>query len=101
MAKETKVKPLGDRIVVRRLEAEERTSGGIVLPDTAKEKPKQGEVVAVGDGALTEDGKRLPMRLKKGDRIVFTTYGGTEIKLDGEDLLIMREEDALGILKQE
>ena len=101
MAKETKVKPLGDRIVVRRLEAEERTSGGIVLPDTAKEKPKQGEVIAVGDGALTEDGKRLPMRLKKGDRIVFTTYGGTEIKLDGEDLLIMREEDALGILKQE
>ncbi|MBM4034792.1 MAG: co-chaperone GroES [Planctomycetes bacterium] len=100
MAKETRVKPLGDRVVVRRLEAEERTAGGIVLPDMAKEKPKQGEVVAVGDGALTEDGKRLPMRLKKGDRIVFTTYAGTEIKLLDEELLIMREEDVLAVIKQ-
>ncbi len=101
MAKEMKVKPLGDRIVVRRLEAEEKTAGGIVLPDTAKEKPKQGQVVAVGDGALTEDGKRLPMRLKAGDRIVFTTYAGTEIKLGDEELLIMREEDALGLIKKD
>ncbi len=100
MAKEMKVKPLGDRIVVRRLEAEEKTAGGIVLPDTAKEKPKQGQVVAVGDGALTEDGKRLPMRLKAGDRIVFTTYAGTDVKILDEELLIMREGDVLGIIKQ-
>ncbi|HUT31924.1 MAG TPA: co-chaperone GroES [Planctomycetota bacterium] len=101
MAKEPKIKPLGDHIVVRRLEAEERTAGGIVLPDTAKEKPKQGEIVAVGDGALTEDGKRLPMRVKKGDRIVFTTYAGTEIKLGDEELLILREDDVLGIIRQD
>ena len=101
MAKEPKIKPLGDRIVVKRLEAEEKTPGGIVLPDTAKEKPKQGEVVAVGDGALTEDGKRLPMRVKKGDRIVFTTYAGTDVKVLDEELLILREDDVLGILKQD
>lgn len=101
MAKELKVKPLGDRIVVRRLEAEERTAGGIVLPDTAKEKPKQAEVVAVGDGALTEDGKRLPMRVKKGDRIVLTTYAGTEVKLGDEEFLIMREDDVLAIIKKD
>ncbi|MBM4041831.1 MAG: co-chaperone GroES [Planctomycetes bacterium] len=101
MAKEPKIKPLGDRIVVRRLEAEEKTAGGIVLPDTAKEKPKQGEVVAVGDGAIKEDGERVPMRLKKGDRIVFTTYAGTEVKLLDEELLIMREDDVLGIIKQD
>lgn len=101
MAKGLKVKPLGDHIVVRRLEAEDRTRGGIVLPDSAKEKPKQAEVVAVGDGAMTEDGTRLPMRVKKGDRIVFTTYAGHEVKLEGEELLIMREEDVLGIIKEE
>ena len=101
MGKELKVKPLGDRIVVRRLEAEEKTAGGIVLPDTAKEKPKQAEVVAVGDGALTEEGKRVPMRVKKGDRIVFTTYAGTEVKLGDEELLIMREDDVLAIIKKD
>ncbi len=101
MAKELKVKPLGDHIVVRRLEAEERTAGGIVLPDAAKEKPKQAEVVAVGDGALTEEGKRVPMRVKKGDRIVFTTYAGTEVKLGDEELLIMREDDVLAIIKKD
>ncbi|HPD14921.1 MAG TPA: co-chaperone GroES [Planctomycetota bacterium] len=100
MAKKLNIKPLGDRIVVRRLEAEDRTAGGIVLPDTAKEKPRQGEVVAVGDGALTEEGKHLPMHVKVGDRIVFTSYAGTEIKHADEDLLIMREEDVLGIIQK-
>jgi chaperonin GroES len=98
MAKALKLKPLSDRIVVKRLEAEEKTAGGIVLPDTAKEKPKKGEVIAVGEGRLTDEGKRIPMRVKKGDRIVFTSYAGTEVRLGDEDYLIMREDDVLGIL---
>jgi len=99
MAKAPKIKPLSDRIVVKRLEAEDVTAGGIVLPDAAKEKPKQGEVVAVGDGVLTDDGERAVMTLKKGDRIVFTSYAGTEVTLDNEEYLIMREEDVLGIIE--
>jgi chaperonin GroES len=100
MAKAPKVKPLGNRILVQRLEAEETTAGGIVLPDAAKEKPKQGEVVAVGDGALDEKGERIPLQLKKGDRIVFSSYAGTEVTLEGEEYLIMKEDDVLGILKK-
>ena len=89
------VRPLDDRIVVEPLEAETKTAGGIVLPDTAKEKPQKGKVVAVGEGKLLEDGKRAPMSVKKGDLVLYTRYGGTEIKVDGKDLLIMRESDVL------
>ena len=93
------VTPLHDRVLVRRLEAkEERKEGGIVIPDTAKEKPQEGEVIAAGNGRLLENGTRLAMDVKKGDRILFGKYSGTEIKLDGEELLIMREDDILGIL---
>jgi len=100
MAKAPKIKPLGDRIVVKRTEAEERTAGGIVLPDAAKEKPKQGEVIAVGEGRLDDKGERVPMKLKKGDRIVFSAYAGTEVTLGDEEYLVMREEDVLGILEE-
>ena len=100
MAKAPKIKPLGDRIVVRRLEAEEKTAGGIVLPEAAKEKPKQGEVVAVGPGRLNDDGEPIAMHVKKGDRIVFASYAGTEVTLGDEEYLIMREEDVLGIVKK-
>ena len=99
MAKAPKIKPLGDRVVVKRLEAEEVTAGGIVLPDAAKEKPKEGEVIAVGEGRLADDGERVAMRLKKGDRIVFSSYAGTEVTLGGQEYLIMKEEDVLGVLK--
>ena len=98
MAKAPKIKPLGDRIVVKRLEAEETTAGGIVLPDAAKEKPKQGEVMAVGPGRLNDDGETVPLQVKKGDRIVFSSYAGTEVTLGDDELLIMKEEDVLGIL---
>ena len=94
-----KFRPLHDRVVVRRIEGEEKTKGGIIIPDTAKEKPQEGEVIAVGPGARDESGKLVPLDLKAGDRILFGKYSGTEIKLDGEDLLIMREEEVLGILK--
>ncbi|MFP4057597.1 MAG: co-chaperone GroES [Candidatus Brocadiia bacterium] len=100
MAKSPKIKPLADRIVVKRLEAEEKTAGGIVLPDTAKEKPKQGEVVAVGEGTLNEEGERVPPRVKKGDRIVFGSYAGTEVTLDDEDYLILREDDVLALVEE-
>ena len=93
-----KVTPLHDRVVVRRLEEKEEKTGGIVIPDTAKEKPQEGEVIAAGNGRVLENGTRLAMDVKKGDRILFGKYAGTEIKLDGEELLIMREEDILGIL---
>ncbi len=93
-----KVTPLHDRVVVRRLEEKEEKKGGIVIPDTAKEKPQEGEVIAAGNGRVLENGTRLAMDVKKGDRILFGKYAGTEIKLDGEELLIMREEDILGIL---
>ena len=95
----TNVTPLGDKILVRRLEAEEKTAGGIVLPDTAKEKPKEGKVIAVGSGKLLEDGKRNAFQVKKGDRILFTSYAGTEVKIDGEDYLLMPEEDVLAVVK--
>ncbi len=90
-----KISPLDDRIVVKPLEAEEKTAGGIVLPDTAKEKPQKGKVIAVGAGKLLEDGKRAPLSVKKGDIILYAKYGGTEIKVEGNDLLIMRESDVL------
>ena len=91
-------RPLGDRVVVRRVEEEAKTKGGIIIPDTAREKPQEGEVIAVGPGARDEDGKRIPMDLQAGDRILFGKWSGTEVKLDGEDLLIMKEADILGIL---
>jgi len=100
MAKSPKIKPLGNRIVVKRIEAEEKTAGGIVLPDTAKEKPKQGEVIAVGEGTRTDDGKTIPTQVKKGDRVVFSSYAGTEVTLGDEEFLIMKEDDVLGILEE-
>lgn len=92
-----KVRPLGDRVLVRRIEAEEKTAGGIVLPDTAKEKPKEGEIVAVGEGKLLDDGSRSKPQVKVGERVLFTSYAGTEVKIDDEDYLIMREEDILAV----
>jgi chaperonin GroES len=92
------VKPLHDRILVKRLGEEEKTKGGIIIPDSAKEKPAQGEVVAAGSGRRTDDGKVIALEVKKGDKILFGKYSGTEIKVDGEDYLIMREEDVLGII---
>lgn len=93
-----KIKPLGDRIVVKRIEASNKTAGGIVLPDSAKEKPKEGKVVSVGDGKVLDSGKRSDMCLKKGDKVLFTSYAGTEVSLDGEELLIMSENDVLAVL---
>ncbi len=90
--------PLHDRVVVRRLESEEKTAGGLIIPDTAKEKPSEGEIVAVGAGARDEDGDRIAMDVKAGDKILFGKWSGTEITLDGEDLLIMKESDILGII---
>ena len=94
-----KFRPLHDRVVVRRLEAEEKTSGGIIIPDTAKEKPMEGEIVAAGPGARDESGKLVPLDVKEGDRILFGKWSGTEVKLDGEDLLIMKESDIMGIIE--
>jgi chaperonin GroES len=94
----TNVKPLGDRILVRRVEEEEVKRGGIIIPDTAKEKPQQGEVLAVGPGRLNDEGKRIPLEVKTGDRILMGKYAGTEVKLDGEECLILREDDVLAVL---
>ena len=94
-----KFRPLHDRIVVRRVDAEEKTKGGIIIPDTAKEKPQEGEVIAVGPGARDESGKLIPLDLKAGDRILFGKWSGTDIKLDGEDLLIMKESDVMGVIE--
>ena len=94
-----KFRPLHDRVVVRRLEAEEKTSGGIIIPDTAKEKPMEGEIVAAGPGARDEAGKLVPLDVKAGDRILFGKWSGTEVKLDGEELLIMKESDIMGIIE--
>ena len=94
-----KFRPLHDRVVVRRLTAEEKTAGGIIIPDTAKEKPMEGEVVAVGPGARDETGKLVPLDVKSGDRILFGKWSGTEVKLDGEELLIMKESDIMGIVE--
>jgi chaperonin GroES len=91
-------RPLGDRVLVRRVEEEEKTKGGIIIPDTAKEKPQEGKVIAAGPGARDEAGKVQPLELKAGDRILFGKWSGTEIKIDGEDLLIMKESDVLGVL---
>ncbi len=94
-----KIKPLQDRILIRRLDSEEEFRGGIVIPDTAKEKPQEGEVVAVGDGKVLDNGQKLQMTLKVGDRILFGKYAGTEVKVDDEELLIMREDEVFGILE--
>ena len=94
-----KFRPLHDRVLVRRVEAEEKTAGGIIIPDTAKEKPQEGEVLSVGPGARDDNGKLQPLDVRVGDRILFGKWSGTEVKLDGEDLLIMKESDILGVLE--
>ena len=93
------IKPLGDKVILKRVEAEQRTAGGIVLPDSAKEKPKRGIVLAVGSGKLLDDGTRSKMQLTKNDEVLFTSYAGTEIKVDGDDYLIMDESDVLGVIE--
>ncbi|NIJ63116.1 chaperonin GroES [Sphingomonas leidyi] len=93
-------RPLHDRVVVRRIEAEEKTSGGIIIPDTAKEKPQEGEVVAVGPGARDDSGKLVELTVKAGDRVLFGKWSGTEVRIDGEELLIMKESDILGVIEQ-
>jgi chaperonin GroES len=93
------LEPLNEKIVVKRLEAEEKTAGGIVLPDTAKEKPKQGKVRALGNGKLLDNGKRAPFQVKEGDRVLFTSYAGNEVTIDGEEYLIMTEDDILAVLE--
>ena len=93
-----KFRPLHDRVVVRRLESEEKTKGGIIIPDTAKEKPQEGEIIAVGSGARDEAGKLVPLDVKKGYRVLFRKWSGTEVKIDGQDLLIMKESDIMGIV---
>jgi chaperonin GroES len=94
-----KLRPLQDRILVQRVEEETKTKGGIIIPDTAKEKPAEGKIVAVGNGKLGEDGKRVALEVKKGDRILFGKYAGTEIKIEGEEYLILREDDVLGVIE--
>jgi chaperonin GroES len=95
-----KIRPLQDRVIVKRIEEEEKTKGGIIIPDTAKEKPMEGKVIAVGKGKLMEDGKVHPPDLKAGDRVLFGKYSGTEVKIDGEEHLIMREDDILGVIEK-
>ena len=94
-----KFRPLHDRVVIRRIESDERTKGGIIIPDTAKEKPQEGEVIAVGSGARDESGKLIPLDVKAGDRVLFGKWSGTEVKIDGEDLLIMKESDVMGVIE--
>lgn len=94
-----KFRPLHDRVVVRRIEQEEKTAGGIIIPDTAKEKPQQGEILAVGPGARDEQGKLVPLDVKEGDRVLFGKWSGTEVVIDGEELLIMKESDVLGVIE--
>jgi chaperonin GroES len=95
-----KFRPLHERVVVRRIEAEEKSAGGIIIPDTAKEKPSQGEVIAVGPGGRDESGKLIPIDLKEGDRVLFGKWSGTEVKIDGEELLIMKESDIMGVIDE-
>ncbi len=95
-----KVRPLHDRLIVKRLEEEEKTKGGIIIPDTAKEKPIEGKVIAAGEGRLNKDGKKIPMEVKTGDRILFAKYAGTEIKMDGEEYLMMKEDDILAVIEK-
>jgi chaperonin GroES len=94
-----KIRPLQDRVLVKRLEEEEKTKGGIIIPDTAKEKPQMGKVIAAGKGRKTEDGKVVPLDVKAGDKILFSKYAGTEVKVEGDELLIMKEDDILGIVE--
>ncbi len=94
-----KTKPIGEKILIKRLEAEEKTAGGIVLPDAAKEKPKEGKVIALGDGKLLDNGERAKFQVKKGDKVVFTSYAGTEVDIDGEEYLLMSEDDILAIIE--
>ncbi|OSM00048.1 co-chaperone GroES [Magnetofaba australis] len=95
----TKFRPLHDRVVVKRTEGDEKTAGGIIIPDTAKEKPIEGKVIAAGPGAVSEEGKVRPLDVKEGDRVLFSKYSGTDVKIDGEELLIMRESDILGVIE--
>ncbi|MBF8276884.1 MAG: co-chaperone GroES [Planctomycetota bacterium] len=92
------VKPLGEKILIKRVEAESKTAGGIVLPDSAKEKPKEGKIIALGDGKLLKNGDRAKFQVKKGDKVLFTSYGGAEVKIDGEEFLLMSEEDILAVI---
>ena len=94
-----KIRPLNDRLLVKRLKEEEKTAGGIIIPDSAKEKPAEGEVIAVGPGKTNDKGERVALQVKSGDRVLFSKYGGTDVKLDGDDFLIMREDDVLGIIE--
>ncbi|MFH2013151.1 MAG: co-chaperone GroES [Pseudomonadota bacterium] len=94
-----KIRPLQDRVIVKRIKEEEKTKGGIIIPDSAKEKPQEGKIVAVGTGKVLEDGKKLPLDVKKGNKVLFGKYAGNEIQIDGEEYLIMREDDILGILE--
>ena len=94
-----KLKPLGDRLIVQAVEEEEKTASGIVLPDTAKEKPQKGKVLAVGDGKVGDDGKRIPLDVKEGEEVLYSKYGGTEIKVEGEELLVLRESDVLALVE--
>ncbi len=94
-----KIRPLHDRVIVKRMEGEEKTKGGIIIPDTAKEKPVEGKVIAVGSGKVLENGKKVPLQVKEGDRILFGKYSGTEVKIDGEENLIMREDDIIAIVE--
>lgn len=93
------IRPMNDRVLVKRLEEEEKTKGGIIIPDSAKEKPAEGKVVAAGPGKLNDKGERMALNVKAGDRVIFSKYGGTDVKIDGEDYLIMREEDILGVIE--
>ena len=93
--------PLHDRVLVRRIEGEEKTKGGLIVPDTAKEKPSEGEVIAVGEGARTEAGEQIPMAVKAGDRVLFGKWSGSEVRIEGEDLMIMKESDVLGIIQRD
>ena len=95
-----KIRPLQDRVIVKRIEEEEKTKGGIIIPDTAKEKPMEGKIIAVGKGKVLEDGKIHPLDVKAGDRVLFGKYAGTEVKIDGEEHLIMREDDILGVIEK-
>ncbi|RTZ90048.1 MAG: co-chaperone GroES [Deltaproteobacteria bacterium] len=94
-----KIRPLQDRVIVKRLEEEEKTKGGIIIPDTAKEKPQQGEIIAAGKGKVRDDGKVSPLDVKVGDKVLFSKYAGTEVKIEGEEYLIMREDDILGVIE--
>jgi len=94
------IRPLHDRLIVKRLEEEEKTKGGIIIPDTAKEKPIEGRVISVGEGRIKKDGTKIPMEVKKGDRILFAKYAGTEVKIDGEEYLMMREDEVLAVIEK-